>query len=62
MSPERATEMGNSYMNTSKLNVANISKHMLLYEDAMQRNMRHEVIYSKSIDKECTFKPNLVTK
>jgi hypothetical protein len=49
-------------MNTSKLNIAGISKHMLLYEDALQRNLRHEVIYSKSIDKECTFKPDRITR
>lgn len=48
-------------MNASKLNVGAISKHMLLYEDAIQRNLRHEVIYSKSIDKECTFRPELIT-
>lgn len=34
----------------------------MLYEDARHRKLRHDVIYSKCIDKECTFKPRLVSK
>ena len=38
------------------------SKFTALYEDAFHRNMRQKHIYSKCIDKECTFKPQLITK
>jgi hypothetical protein len=38
------------------------SKYEALYNDAKHRNMRQEYIYSKCIDKECTFKPDLITK
>lgn len=38
------------------------NKFLALYEDAQQRNLRQENIYSKCIDKECTFQPQLVTK
>jgi len=31
------------------------SKFMELYADALDRNERHEKIYSKCIDSECTF-------
>ena len=37
------------------------SKYEALYNDAKHRNMRQEYIYSKCIDKECTFKPDLIT-
>ena len=40
----------------------NVPKHEALYADAKHRLLRHEHIYSKCIDKECTFKPKLVTK
>ena len=34
----------------------------VLYQDAHQRQVRKEKIYSKTKDKECTFKPKLVSK
>ena len=37
-------------------------KFMALYDDAKHRNLRQEHIYAKCIDKECTFKPVLITK
>ena len=37
-------------------------KFMSLYDDAKHRNLRQEHIYNKCIDKECTFKPKLVTQ
>ena len=43
-------------------NLSAVNKHQALYEDAKHRNLRHEHIYSKCIDRECTFKPKLVTK
>ena len=45
-------------LNKSQLS---IPKHLLLYEEAKQRNFRQDVIYSNCIDKECTFKPKLIT-
>ena len=33
-----------------------------LYQDAVQRQVRKEKIYKKAKDKECTFKPRLVSK
>lgn len=33
-----------------------------LYEDAKQRFERQDKIYSACVDKECTFKPKLVTE
>ena len=38
------------------------SKFLALYDDAKHRNLRQEHIYAKCFDKECTFKPTLVTK
>ena len=40
----------------------NGDKHTMLYDDAKHRQMRQEHIYSKCIDRECTFKPALITK
>ena len=40
----------------------NADKHTSLYDDAKHRQMRQEHIYSKCIDRECTFKPALITK
>jgi hypothetical protein len=37
-------------------------KFLALYDDAKHRNLRQEHIYAKCFDKECTFKPRLVTK
>lgn len=35
---------------------------MALYADAQHRLMRKHNIYSRCIDKECTFQPQLITK
>ena len=37
-------------------------KFIALYDDAKHRNLRQEHIYAKCIDKECTFKPELITQ
>lgn len=37
-------------------------KFIALYDDAKHRNLRQEHIYAKCIDKECTFKPDLITQ
>ena len=54
----------NSKNNLSKSNIKqNVhDKFSALYDDARHRNLRQEHIYSKCIDKECTFKPELITK
>ena len=41
----------------SAVEVPTGDKFQELYVDAQHRNMRHNHIYSKCIDKECTFKP-----
>lgn len=38
------------------------NKFLALYDDAKHRNLRQEHIYAKCFDKECTFKPKLITK
>ena len=48
-----------SFFNRSSVQV---DKHTMLYDDAKHRLMRQEHIYSKCIDRECTFKPQLITK
>lgn len=48
-----------SFFNRSSVQV---DKHTMLYDDAKHRLMRQEHIYSKCIDRECTFKPDLITK
>ena len=40
----------------------NLSKHEALYFDAKYRSQRQREIYAKCIDKECTFKPDMITK
>lgn len=40
----------------------NMSKHEALYNDAKHRSQRQREIYAKCIDKECTFKPEMITK
>ena len=49
------------YQDNDEENV-NLPKHQALYNDAKHRLLRHEHIYSKCIDRECTFKPKLITK
>lgn len=41
---------------------AKTAKFMALYDDAKSRELRQEQIYAKCIDKECTFKPALITQ
>jgi len=40
----------------------NDGKFMALYDDAKHRTLRKEHIYKKCVDKECTFKPKLITQ
>jgi len=37
-----------------------LDKFMLLYDDAMKRKQRKDNIYSKCLDSECTFQPDLI--
>lgn len=60
-------EFGNTYngkstkgANSKPLPCA--EKFIALYDDAKHRNLRQEHIYAKCIDKECTFKPDLITQ
>lgn len=61
---KRTLNLSTSYINnSSKANGSlDVSKHMLLYEDAQYRDFRQKHIYDNTIDKECTFKPELATK
>lgn len=55
-------EVGVNKVQDKKHQVDNASKHVALYNDAKFRSQRQEQIYSRCIDKECTFKPKLITK
>ena len=46
----------------SQKTFTNMSKHEALYNDAKYRSQRQRDIYSRCIDKECTFKPHMITK
>jgi len=42
-----------------KSSVESLKRSSLLYKDAQNRTLRQKEIYSKMLDKECTFTPNL---
>ena len=45
-----------------KFHAPHNGKFLALYDDAKHRNLRQEHIYAKCYDRECTFKPELITK
>lgn len=49
-------------VNKNKFHAPHNEKFMALYDDAKHRNFRQEHIYAKCYDKECTFKPELITQ
>ena len=53
LSPKSAATTGNN---------AKDRKFLELYEEAMKREERKKKVETEILDKECTFKPHLVTK
>lgn len=52
---ESSQQMDSSYMTAQN----KLDKFMLLYDDAIKRKQRKDQIYSKCLDSECTFTPDI---
>jgi len=61
MMTDREAFPENNHYQTEQHN-SKAAKFMALYDDAKSRELRQEQIYAKCIDKECTFKPVLITQ
>jgi hypothetical protein len=59
---QSAEDIHESKSKKNKFHAPLNGKFLALYDDAKHRNLRQEHIYSKCYDKECTFKPELITK